>query len=279
MTRLSEFVHGRSMSELYDAYWLPAVLVPFAKGLGERVSSGDRVLDLACGTGAVTGYATKAAGPDGEVIGCDPTPDLLNAARAKSLSGAPVSWVEGFGEDLPFEDSSFDVVLCHQGLQYLTHREKVFSEIARVLKPGGLFHAGVWSCAADQQALGFMEDALARHFGVDQKPVHAWSFGGFAELRRLSEGTGLSVERLEMLQHDCRFESIQQLVDVQIACAGRTDENGQLAMGIIDLEDERWLEPIAAFTRDAHTALAGYVSDAGLAAPYSTDEISARRNR
>ena len=54
MTRLSDFVDGHSMSELYDAYWLPSVLDIYAKRLAESVSLGDRVLDLACGTGVVT---------------------------------------------------------------------------------------------------------------------------------------------------------------------------------------------------------------------------------
>ena len=276
MTRLSDFVDGRSTSELYDAYWLPSVLDIYAKRLAERVSLGDRVLDLACGTGVVTGYAAEAAGPTGGVVGYDPTPDLLNAARAKSFDGAPITWTEGFGEGMPFDDSSFDAVLCHQGLQYLTDREKTFSEIARVLKPGGVFHGGVWSAAANQPAFGFMENALAKHFGADQKPVHAWSFGGLTELRRLAESEGLVVNRLEQLDLDCHFESIQKFVDVQISCAGRTDENGQLAMGIIDLENEHWLGPIDAFSKDAHSALAAYASDGALAAPFCSDEISAQ---
>ena len=264
------------MSELYDTYWLPSVLDVYAKRLAANVSSGNRVLDLACGTGAVTGYAAENAGPSGEVTGYDPTPDLLNAARSKSFTGSPIAWIEGFGEDMPFEDSSFDVVLCHQGLQYLTDREATFAEIKRVLKPNGTFHAGVWSAATDQPALGFMEDALANHFGADQKPIHAWAFGGLTELRRLAEDAGMTVDRLEKLDLNGHFESIQKWVDVQISCAGRTDENGQLALGIIDLEDERWLGPIEAISKEAHIALSAYVSDGGFKAPFSSDEISAQ---
>jgi ubiquinone/menaquinone biosynthesis C-methylase UbiE len=276
MTRLSDFVGDRSISELYDIYWLPSVLDVYAKRLAENVSPGDRVLDLACGTGAVTGYAAKKAGSSGEVIGYDPTPDLLGAARAKSFTGSPITWIEGFGEDMPFEDSSFDVVLCHQGLQYLTDPEATFAEIKRVLKANGRFHAGVWSAASDQSALGFMEDALAKHFGADQKPIHAWAFGGLKKLRTLSEGADMTVDRLEKLELDCQFESIQKFIDVQISCAGRTDENGQLALGIIDLEDERWLVPIEAISKDAQEALSAYVSDGGFSAPFCSDEISAR---
>jgi len=264
------------MAELYDTYWVPAVLEPFARGLAARVEEGSRVLDLSTGTGLVAGFAAAAAGADGEVVGLDPTPELLDAARAKRFSGASVRWFEGSGEEMPFDDGEFDVVLCHQGLQYVTDREATFAEIARVLRSGGLFHAGTWSSAENQHAYGFMEDELAECFGPDQKPVHAWSFGGLSELRRLAEQAGFTVERLETLAHPSRFESVQQMVDVQIACAGRTDENGQLAMGLIDLEDETWFAAIERFATRAHEALGDYVDESGLRAPYLSDEISAR---
>jgi SAM-dependent methyltransferase len=276
MTRLGDFVKGRTMAELYDAYWVPGCLDVYAKRLAARVIRGQRVLDLGCGTGLVTGYAAASAGPTGEVVGYDPTPDLLNAARHKSFSGAPITWKEGFGEDMPFADASFDVVLSHQALQYVTDRAKTFAEIKRVLKPGGVFHAGVWSAAGDQPAFGFVENSLAEHFGADQKPIHAWAFGGLDELRRLAEGAGFTVERLEKLELNAQFASIQQFVDVQIACAGRTDEVGQLAMGIVDLKDESLLDAIEAFSQDAHHALAAFASDAGLVAPFASDEMSAR---
>lgn len=276
MTRLADFVAGRSMSELYDMYWVPAVLDIYARRLAVHVRPGDRVLDLSCGTGLVTGYAAQHAGPRGEVVGYDPTPGLLDAARSKRFEGAPIRWVEGFGEEMPFDDADFDVVLCHQGLQYAADRARVFSEMKRVLKPGAALHAGVWSSAADQPAFGFVEDVLAEHFGAEQKPIHAWSFGGLPELKRLADEAGLDVERLEQLALPARFESVQQFVDVQVACAGRTAADGQLAMGIVDLDDEGWLPGIAAFSTAAHAALGPFVTEEGLVAPFTSDEISAR---
>jgi ubiquinone/menaquinone biosynthesis C-methylase UbiE len=275
MTRLSDFVAGRSMSQFYDAFWVPSVLDVYARQLAGHVNQGDCVLDLACGTGLVTGYAAERAGSGGKVTGYDPTPDLLNAARAKTFSGAPISWIEGFGEDMPFESATFDVVLCHQGLQYVTDRETAFAEIKRVLRPGGVFHAGVWASAADQPAFGFVEESLAKHFGPKEKPVHAWSFGGLPELKRLAEEAGFSIERLEKLECPSRFDSIQRFVDVQVAGAGRTDENGRLVLGLVNLEDENWLPAIDAFSADAHTALAPYAADGVLVAPYASDEMSA----
>jgi len=85
------------------------------------------------------------------------------------------------------------------------------------------------------------------------------------------------VERLERVERTWRFSSIQEYVDVQIACVGHTDENGRLAMGLVDLGDERWLPAIDAFTRDAHEALAYCVQEGEvLIAPFASDEMSAR---
>ncbi len=264
------------MSELYDTYWVPSVLDVFARGLADRVGRGDRVLDLACGTGLVAGYAAERAGPQGEVVGYDPTPDLLEAARAKSFSGAPITWVEGSGESMPFDDAEFDVVLCHQGLQYVTDRAKAFAEIKRVLKPGAMFHAGVWASAAHQPAFGFVEDALAKYIGPEQKPVHAWSFGGLLELKRLAQAVDLTVDRLDTVERPSRFSTIQEFVDVQIACAGRTSDDGQLVMGLVDLEDESLLPAIDAFAREAKAELAPFAKEQTLTAPFASDEISAR---
>lgn len=277
MTRLSAFVANRSMAELYDTYWVPSALDMFARGLAAYVNTGDRVLDLACGTGIVAGYAAERSGRTGSICGYDPTPDLLEAARSKEFAGAPIEWLEGYGETMPFSDAEFDVVLCHQGLQYLTDREQTFAEIRRVLKPDGWFHAGVWACAADQSAFGFVEDALAKHFGPEQKPVHAWSFGGLAELRRLAETAELRVERLEAVEKNWQFGSVQEYVDVQIACAGRTDDEGRLALGLVDLDDERGLPAIDAFGDDAHRGLSRYVEREALVAPFVSDELSARK--
>jgi ubiquinone/menaquinone biosynthesis C-methylase UbiE len=275
MTRLADFVGTQSMADLYDRYWVPAALDVFARELAKRVHAGAHVLDLGTGTGLVAGYASERAGPAGKVTGLDPTTDLLDAAKAKQFLGAHVSWMEGSAEEMPFEDESFEIVLCHQGLQYVSDRAATFSEIKRVLKPGGQLHVGVWSSAARQPAFGFVEDSLASRIGPEQKPIHAWSFGGQEELRRLADAASLTIERLETVEHPWRFDSIQQFIDVQIACAGRTDDNGQLAMGLVDLEDESWLPAIEAFGRDAHAELGQFVTHSGLSAPFASDEMSA----
>jgi ubiquinone/menaquinone biosynthesis C-methylase UbiE len=82
-------------AQLYDTYWVPSALHAYARGVADHVNPGDRVVDLACGTRLVTGYAAERAGSGGEVVGYDLTRDLLEAVRAKSFVRAPISWIEG----------------------------------------------------------------------------------------------------------------------------------------------------------------------------------------
>src|SRR5690606_11994129 len=103
---------------------------------------GDRVLDLGCGTGALTLQAAARA-PRAEIVGLDPDPKALARARAKAArAGVRVTWQQGFGDALPFEDARFDRVISSLVFHHLTAevRRATLAEIARVLAPGGTVH-------------------------------------------------------------------------------------------------------------------------------------------
>jgi ubiquinone/menaquinone biosynthesis C-methylase UbiE len=87
----------------------------------ERVglSPGQRVLDVACGTGIVSRLAAQQLGADGEVVGVDFNQAMLDVAqKIPPVSGAPMDWRQGDAGALPCADGTFDVVLCQQGLQF-----------------------------------------------------------------------------------------------------------------------------------------------------------------
>jgi SAM-dependent methyltransferase len=117
---------------------IPAVrLVKFA-----RVQPGQRLLDVACGTGVV---ALTAARVGAQVTGLDLTPELIERARFNSqLAGANVDWHEGDAEKLPFPDASFDVVLSQYGHMFAPRPELAVAEMLRVLKPGGTIAFSTW---------------------------------------------------------------------------------------------------------------------------------------
>jgi SAM-dependent methyltransferase len=109
---------------------------PFALG---PLAPGERVLDVGSGAGTDSLVAAQMVGPEGRVTGIDMTPEMLAKARASAsqMGASHVEFVEGEIESLPFPDGSFDVVISNGVIDLVPDKDAVFSEIARVLVPGG----------------------------------------------------------------------------------------------------------------------------------------------
>jgi len=106
-----------------------------------RIAEGDTVLDLGSGAGNDCFVARAAAGPEGKVIGVDFTPEMIHRARlnADKLGFNNVEFRQGDIEELPVSDNSVDVVVSNCVLNLVPDKSRVFSEIQRVLRPGGHF--------------------------------------------------------------------------------------------------------------------------------------------
>ena len=104
-----------------------------------RLSPGERVLDLGSGAGTDSLVAAQMVGEEGRVTGVDMTPQMLAKARAAAaeMGAGNVDFVEGEAEKLPFEDGSFDVVVSNGVIDLIPDKDAVFSELYRVLAPGG----------------------------------------------------------------------------------------------------------------------------------------------
>jgi arsenite methyltransferase len=104
-----------------------------------RLEQGERVLDLGSGAGTDSLIAAQMVGPEGSVTGIDMTTEMLAKARAAAaeLGADNVTFVEGEVERLPFADESFDVVISNGVIDLIPDKDAVFSEIHRVLRPGG----------------------------------------------------------------------------------------------------------------------------------------------
>jgi arsenite methyltransferase len=109
---------------------------PFSLG---RLQPGERVLDLGSGAGTDSLVAAQMVGASGRVTGIDMTPEMLERARrsAEEMGAVNVEFVEGEVETLPFPDESFDVVISNGVIDLVPDKDAVFSEIFRVLEPGG----------------------------------------------------------------------------------------------------------------------------------------------
>ena len=134
-------------AELYQELLVPTVFKPWGTDLVELADlrQGERVLDVACGTGVVARLAAQQVGATGEVTGLDLNAGMLRVARSlPSLPGAPVTWVEGSALAMPLPDGSFDVVLCQQGVQFFPDQRAGLQEFKRVLVPRGRVLFSVW---------------------------------------------------------------------------------------------------------------------------------------
>jgi SAM-dependent methyltransferase len=109
---------------------------PFSLG---RLEPGERVLDLGCGAGTDSLVAAQMVAPEGHVVGIDMTREMLDKARraAGEMGAENVEFVEGEAEQLPFADASFDVVISNGVIDLIPDKDTVFSELHRVLAPGG----------------------------------------------------------------------------------------------------------------------------------------------
>lgn len=183
---------ARQVAERYEQHFVPTIGHPVAVGLLEAAGlrAGERVLDVACGTGVVTRLAADRVGSAGSVAGLDPNPGMLAVARDAVPADASVTWYEAPAERIPLEDGSFDVVLCGMGLQFFTDRVAALSEIRRVLALGGRFVANV--PGPTPAPLRAMADGLRRHVGPGSAGFvdTVFSLHDADELRALADEAG-----------------------------------------------------------------------------------------
>lgn len=119
-------------AENYERYFVPAIATPVSASLlaTADLQPGQRVLDVACGTGLITRLAVERVGPDGSVTGIDVAPDMIDVARTVRLPGGThVEWHVGDATSLPFPDGSYDVVLCQMGLMFMHDRPGALAEM------------------------------------------------------------------------------------------------------------------------------------------------------
>ncbi|MGE3537844.1 MAG: class I SAM-dependent methyltransferase [Candidatus Tectimicrobiota bacterium] len=148
----------------YEQGIVPTMSQPLAEMLFEHVvlHDGDRVVDVACGTGILARVATARFANIASMTGVDLNPAMLDIARANAPSTrTAIAWQQGDACHLPFPDHSFDVVLCQHGLQFMPDQEGALHEMRRVLVPGGRVALIVWGDPPPYQAA--LAEALRRH--------------------------------------------------------------------------------------------------------------------
>lgn len=180
-----------------------------------RIRAGERVLDLACGTGNATLMA-RARGA--WVTGLDLTPELLAVARKRALDEGydAITWEFGDAENLPFPDSYFDVVISSCGVMFAPDQLKAASEIARVTKRGGRIALQAWT---PEGGVGQMFRVVSTHVPPTPGIPSPFEWGKEERVRALL-GSAFREYRFE--HSDCPefAETPEQIADLYITAYG-----------------------------------------------------------
>lgn len=133
----------RDEAETFERDYVPGVFAPWARAVADaaRIAVGQSVLDVGCGTGALTREVARRAGTPERVTGLDLDGEMLAVARRLTPA---VTWVRGSALDLPFPSGRFDAVVSQFAMMFFDDHERGVREMWRVLAPGGRLTVAVW---------------------------------------------------------------------------------------------------------------------------------------
>lgn len=212
----------------YDDVFVPALFAQWVPTLLARagVTPGQRVLDVACGTGVVARQAADVVGRTGTVTGIDLNPAMIEVARERASA---IDWLVGDAVDLPMDRDTFDVVLCQSALFFFADAQQAVREMARVVRVGGAVALQTYAGLDEQPAYGPFVASVARHAGDEARDLMGtyWSRGDLGGLRSLLANAGLVTAAADSVLGHVRFPSIDAFVSTEIRAtplASRVDD-------------------------------------------------------
>jgi SAM-dependent methyltransferase len=236
----------------YEALFVPALFGQWAPKVAHaaRIQPGQKVLDVACGTGILARAVRALTGPAGTVVGLDPGAGML--AVAKDLA-PDITWRQGVAESIPFPDRSFDAVVSQFGLMFFADRQQALREMLRVLSAEGRLVIAVWDALANIPAYAAEVALLQRLAG--QRAADAlrapFVLGDRQNLSAIFANAGAASVAIATHAGTARFPSIRVMVEA--------DLRGWLpVMGVILAEEQ-----IERILQEAEGALAEYVGADG----------------
>jgi len=178
----SDKVFTGAVPKLYETHLVPLIFAPYAADLARRVAarSPARVLEIAAGTGVVTRALAQALPPGSALVATDLNAAMLDEARSVGAS-RPVEWRVADAMTLPFDDASFDAVVCQFGAMFFPDKPRAFAEARRVLVPGGSFFFNVWDRIEENDFAHTVTAALAARYPADPPRFLARTPHGYSD--------------------------------------------------------------------------------------------------
>lgn len=153
---------------LYQQYLVPLIFESYARDLAERLLPlrPQRLLEIAAGTGVLTRHLAQVLPPECDIVASDISQPMLDHAASIDMA-RPVQWRQADAMQLPFAVHRFDVAVCQFGVMFFPDKAKAFSEIRRVIRPGGHFVFNVWDSIEHNEFALAIEEAIASLFPDD----------------------------------------------------------------------------------------------------------------
>jgi SAM-dependent methyltransferase len=201
----------------YEELHVPALFRQWAPRVVEaaRIQPGQRVLDVACGTGVLAREAALHGGEDGCVAGVDISPGMLVVTTRQTPE---IEWRNAPADSLPFEAGSFDAVVSQFGLMFFQDRSAALREMIRVLAPGGRVAVAVWVSLEESEAYPIEVALLERLAGRQAADALRAPFvlGDLDELTRLFENAGFGAVGIDTHHGRARFPSIRKMIEADL---------------------------------------------------------------
>ena len=207
----------REQAEAYEELFVPTLFAQWAPLMIDiaRIEEGQRVLDVACGTGVVARAAADRVGRTGSVVGLDLNPAMLEVAAGIR---SDIEWRQGDAANLPFADNEFDAALCQSALFFFPDVDAAVAEMARVVRSGGAVAVQTYASLDDQP--GFLElDAVVRRIAAAdalQLLDTYWSQGDLSILCKTLSQAGLDIIETRTTLGTARYGSVENLIETEV---------------------------------------------------------------
>ena len=262
-------VFAGSIPAVYDQYMVPLVFAPYASLVAERAASFQprHILETAAGTGVVT-EALHRAVPHAEIVATDLNPPMLEQAKRR-LGHGTVRFQQADAQSLPFNDGSFNLVVCQFGLMFVPDKVRANSEARRVLRDAGRYMLVIWDHIDRNVATKTAGRAVADLFP--------------GEAARFYERVPFGYHDVGKIEQDLRaagFTSVEfETVELRSCAASARDAAIALVQGTPMRSDIEQIDPamLGKATDAAAGALAQFEGPEGFDAPMSAHLVTATK--
>jgi len=246
-------------AEVYEAYFVPAMFARWAAELVQVAAprNGDRVLDVACGTGIVARTAAPRVGVGGSVVAVDMNPAMLAVARSVSApEGASIEWREGNALALPVDAGSIDIALCQHGLTFFPDKQAAVAELRRVLAPEGRSLIMVLQSLGLHPVFDALMRSVSKHLEVSLDDVSLpFALPDAEELATLHRNAGFAEVEIRAVSMTARFPDPARFVPMAVVSSAAA------VPAFAQLDDPHKAALMAEIARDSEAVIAQHTRE------------------